>query len=531
MFESNKSKIEKWKKLKQFISSWAAILLRAILVLVIAVGVQYLSEIIDGSYTNINSLFISCFVDNIKDTFTIVLAIGILSKPINDILKKFARDREEEKRKIEPDQHLIIREHIDYDEKNNVFKRENEHADKDFQNHKNYYDDIGMMMTITKLNKKDSDNLNLSNKPKNTDEKIQELAINNFINQSILNIANINVFTNINGKTKLIVNNDTSEYHPLDVFIESNRMALLGAHNNKENNDTIRLDNFIYKNNSLKVDLSRTTYFDMLTTNRALDYPIGETTLRKFYEYRKYLTPLKESKLSNQIGITGVILSKDGYVLYEDRNRKKSTWQNKFGPSISFSLKEDYLVKKHSEKLSGKSDVMGSIVKAIENSIKNNFGFTKDDFYPIVFEKNFMGVARDILEGGKPNFYFFAQLNINAIEATIKMQKNAAIENGKEKLVVINEEKLINKYLFTEYNKFNIDYYYCLICDSDTIKIGRKYSPRFSYRSNNPEKINNIVFSKRKEVAEGLLACMAYLEIILKYGNKNQERIITDGWK
>lgn len=531
-FNTNK---QKWKKVRKFLASNYAMVLLALIVFVVALVLQYVDAILNKEYESLPILICSCFIEYMKEAISITVCVGIIGKLVTNIFEARRSVKEEERRKIEPDKHLIIRNYINYDEDSESFKRVDSHQNKDFEKHIDYYDSTGELMTLHRINLKDAKKLKPDNKSiynSKNETKKEQTAINNFINKNELNIASYNIFTNISGKTKFKVANDTGEYHPLDQFIESNRMKLLGAHSKKENNDTIRLDDLEYdvKRNNLMLKLSRTTYYDMLTTNRALDYELGETTLRKFYEYRDYPTPLKESKFSNQIGVNGIILTKDGYVLIEKRDLSKSTWRNKYGPPISFSLQEKYLVAKHGDKLDKNANIMNLILNAIKKSVKSNYSLIEnEDYDQLKFETNFMGLARDMLEGGKPNIYFFIQLKKDVEEVIIDMQKYASLDKVDGSHEPIKDEKIDSVYYFVNYNDFVVDYYYNLYCKKDcTYNVGREYSPRIPKKDKSTDKVEKIKTDESREVAEGLLVCMFYLDTILEHGNKNQKRIIKD---
>ena len=56
------------------------------------------------------------------------------------------------------------------------------------------------------------------------------------------------------------------------------------------------------------MNISKTSYYDSLLTNRAMGFrwPDGRS-IREVYEPGPYITSLEDSKMSNHIGINGII--------------------------------------------------------------------------------------------------------------------------------------------------------------------------------------------------------------------------------
>ena len=64
--------------------------------------------------------------------------------------------------------------------------------------------------------------------------------------------------------------------------------------------------------------------------------------------------------------------------------------------------------------------------KIIFKTLTKNYGLGEDDCLPFSAEKNFLGLARDLIEGGKPNMYFYVVTKTNAEQLRDKLQKEAA---------------------------------------------------------------------------------------------------------
>lgn len=82
------------------------------------------------------------------------------------------------------------------------------------------------------------------------------------------------------------------------------------------NEPTVRLDDFRLSDKTAYFYTSRSTFLNHMVTNRAMDYPIAyPASVRSLYEYKKRLSPLLESKMSNHIGINALVYLSDGTFL------------------------------------------------------------------------------------------------------------------------------------------------------------------------------------------------------------------------
>ena len=178
------------------------------------------------------------------------------------------------------------------------------------------------------------------------------------------------------------------------------------------NNINIRLDDFIENDSKITLVTSRTTYFDSLITNRAMDYfwKNGKT-IREVYEPAPYLNSLLKSKLSNHLGFNGFIETSDNKFAFILRSRKLSIGKNTLGNSVSASLKSEYALNENFEFT--KSHLKMAICKEIENEL----GVPVSD---IDFPDCIISFYRDIVEGGKPQFLFYIKINASSDDLRIK---------------------------------------------------------------------------------------------------------------
>ncbi len=479
-----------------------------------------------------------------QETISVFLA-GLLSLGVARIIKRCDYYLEESL-KIEDDHHKIIRKY-------------NGHRKEDIDKSENYFDKTGVLMNIshTKAIRKSE----WKNREKDKFSKTywtNEKELLEF-SQNKLYTPSVNVFTNILGDTKMVFD-DKNESHKLPTFIIEHADELLLAHKNSStrNNDTVRLNDFDYDGKTLTLHTQRSTYYHMLITNRCMDYSFANgLTIRNLYEYQSQICPLDKSKFGNQIGINGLIVTSDGYVLLEKRDHKKTTWKNKFAQSISLALKEGEIVRCKNGVIGNKTeDAEEGLKSVIQKTIQKNFGITDKDCKEFKFETNFLGIARDLLEGGKPNLYFFVETTCTAKDLAKKIKENAgSIESVKEaekelksakgfscnkkttkipdalsekiesasKAIsdgtVISTEKMDSDYYLVKFSDIKINYNYVLNLDrKKAIKVQRKVHPRVTHRAHIWDTLKYFfarIFAPKlqRECGEALIVTISYLEL------------------
>lgn len=356
--------------------------------------------------------------------------------------------------------------------------------------------------------------------------------IDDYYKDGTIYLPTVNVYTNTGGNCKVSFN-DSIEVKDLPPFVIGNGTSFLNAHRYSQttNNLTIRLNDFTCtENNEITFHTGRTYYYHMLLTNRCMDYKLDcDMSLRDIYEFNKNISPLDESKLSNQIGINGLIITKDGYLLLEKRDRKKTTWKNKFAQPISLALKATDLGFDNKRKITSNEEGNELLVNVLKKTMKENFGLVEKDYQALSLNENFLGLARDLLEGGKPNLYFYVVVNYTAKELAEKIEENARIvKETSDGVKPLKTGKLSSKYYLVHHDKITIDFYYNLkLLRKDVIKVRRVLKPRvsgfkqfcdiFGYKFSS-------LFNKylSYDCGEALLVCLSYFELC-------EDRIIKDG--
>ena len=270
--------------------------------------------------------------------------------------------------------------------------------------------------------------------------KLREEDISDYFDRHRLRISGVDVFANVNGDTSVVFR-DTDVMRELPDFVRENAAALLAAHGGSSisNNVTIRLKKAGYdeQKRELVLDTERSLYFYMLVTNRCMDYSISDTmTLREVYEFNNKVSPLEESKLGNQIGINGLVFTSDGYLLIEKRGKKKTTWKGKLAQPISLALKEKDILP-NGGLIDGSPEAANDAFRGIIfQTLQKNYGIDENMIAGIGtdgsvkngafdLKDSFLGLARDLIEGGKPNMYFYIALNVTAAELKAVMEQRA----------------------------------------------------------------------------------------------------------
>lgn len=312
------------------------------------------------------------------------------------------------------------------------------------------------------------ENIDLSSK------KDKCLKVYEAYKQNKLYIPVISIYENLDKTAKLTINDNPNKFYEPNYFIQKHYDELLLAHKTSTltNSLKVRIDDYKVEDNKLTIDTSRTTYFDSMVTNRAMDYKFNSSipTIREMYEFDNILTDLNKSKLSNHVGINGLLITKDNYCLVFKRNRKKSISKNKLGPTVSSSMDYYKAVNEHDE------FTTDGLINAVRKSLLKNVG---DLDYNLSIENNLVGLTRDLTEGGKPNFFFIFELNIGKDELE-KSVKEVSSQNKKGDLPIIVKV--------------------------DDIK------PNYDY-------FTKITYNNKKHVVDcshPLLVCLAYYQMIFK---------------
>lgn len=202
----------------------------------------------------------------------------------------------------------------------------------------------------------------------------------------------------IYNKTIEIVDNPNNEYRLPEMIVRFYDQ-LFTAHqtSNIYNNINVRVCDWNESENKFIITTGRTTYYNSLVTNRAMDLRLEDgISVRQLYECGPFILPLSLSKLSNHLGFNGFVESSDGYIAFVFRQDNISIGKRTWGDSIGASLKSKYALENYS-----------FTVEGLKNGIKSEI----DDELKIPFDSiaqmNIIAAYRDLIEGGKPQLLFY----------------------------------------------------------------------------------------------------------------------------
>ena len=458
---------------------------------------------ISGGFSEKNGFF-SKLMELIKSPETLsIFFVGCLSIVVAKLLNKIDGALEESM-KIEDNHHKIIYQY-------------SAHPDDILPLSQNYFDKTGNYMHIQNVAKNQKLKNHYSD-PYSADYQKMQKELDDFKNGKLA-LPTINVYANILGDGNVRFD-DKNKDGEIPSFIIKNSSNILNAHKHskKANNVTIRLRDVDLEGDTLVLHTERTNYIRMLLTNRCMDYALDNgMSIRDLYEYNPLISPLETSKLSNQIGINGMVLTTDGYLLVEKRDNSKTTWKNKFAQPISLALKENDVVLNANREIGSTPEAAAeSLFKVIRKTLKSNFGFTEKDYEQLTFQKNFLGLARDLLEGGKPNLYFVVTMNYDSKALLARLRETAAEADPKKAL---KSAKLVSDYYLIDFNDMKFGFQYQLkLLRKKIYKVDRLVYPRVSKRKERAERFSyNFVkfFDKyiQHECGEALLVTFAYLEL------------------
>lgn len=470
----------------------------------------------EGSLLHVLKRMLNIFTS--EDTLSVFLA-AIFSIALARFLKR-CEFYLEESMKIEDNHHKIISIYSGHTKDHNTTNL----ADDEGEN-RNYYNKSGVFIQIRQDHARRFRKSELKNTvPDKYSKKHKDVQedIDNF-KKGLLYLPSLNIYTNVRGDTDIVFD-DSSELFQLPDFVMQNARKLLEAHKNSKrtNNGTVRLSDLSYSKGVLTLKTQRSMYFHMLITNRCMDYEFDEgLSIRSVYEYNEQVSPLDESVMGNQIGINGLILSSDGYVLVEKRDHTKTTWKNKFAQSISLALKMSDLGLHGKDTLApAPEEANTKLKKLIQKTVASNFGLLPEDYEEFNIRTNFLGVARDLLEGGKPNMYFYLTTKYTAKELAALLQKNAALDREQDGRKPLKTEKLDSDYYLVPYDKMWVNFNYAMRIDrrKEAYWIHRKSCPRVSWWEHGAARIRHSCAKFfdpviQRECGEALLVTLSYLEI------------------
>lgn len=213
--------------------------------------------------------------------------------------------------------------------------------------------------------------------------------------------------TMINTGYTFHVEDAPERFFELDEFIMNNYSLIFSAHSNsvKINSTTIRLDDYKLDGQECTFYLSRSTVFNHLVTNRAIDFVLFEDlSLRSVYEYGPKINPYCKSKMSNHVGINGLVFLSDGKLLVPRRNKASTISKDQITSSIAVKLE---FPTDGSQTITADFLMRQNLIENLSTRVK----LRPDDLHPDRIDVRFLGFGQNLYEAGKPQFYYAVFLN------------------------------------------------------------------------------------------------------------------------
>ena len=213
---------------------------------------------------------------------------------------------------------------------------------------------------------------------------------------------------------KYHVVDDPKKYFVLDNFLQINFTLIMKAHRHSQlaNPCMIRLDDcIVQEDGTVNLYTSRTSYYNDLVTNRAMDYQFSDDlTVRKVYEGDNFLSPLNESRMSNHIGIIGHVFHGNNAIL-ACRGGNATISKNKFTNCIAVGLAENDVeavqnAHRHHPQMQTEDLLEGCVLYYLADRIN----LPRDMVLALHAEGkikiHLLGLGQLVYTGGKPQFYF-----------------------------------------------------------------------------------------------------------------------------
>lgn len=231
----------------------------------------------------------------------------------------------------------------------------------------------------------------------------------------------------------------TNKYH-LPRIIENHYSEILQSHNTSSiyNAVNIRVLDMNLSTDALTLKTGRTTYFDSLVTNRAVDWEWGGSSTRSIFEYGPRMTPLSDSLMSNHLGFNGFVISKDGKIAFVRRSRHVSVAKCTYGNSVNASLKTKTALENGVFKV---DKFRESIMKEYSTELHIE---EKD-----ISALKMIAVYRDCVEAGKPQFLTVAYSNLSA---------NDIDSRFRQRDIILNWARLLNTLLLKGAKNFKKEF-------------------------------------------------------------------------
>ncbi len=217
------------------------------------------------------------------------------------------------------------------------------------------------------------------------------------------------------GRLRIALDDHPERMFRLNNMLETLFLKIFRAHRGcfLRNYPTLRLADFAVRPvgdgaTELRFETMRSTYFNHLVTNRAMDFVIDDVvSVRSLFEYGPLLKPLRTSDLSNHIGINAIVYLSDGTMLYKQRSGTATISKGMLTSSIAMKIDLDEPARPLS--------AYDLLVAPVRQGLIDRLGIydkrtsTPGRRQPLPLDEMdiyLLGVGRNVYEGGKPHLYY-----------------------------------------------------------------------------------------------------------------------------
>lgn len=209
---------------------------------------------------------------------------------------------------------------------------------------------------------------------------------------------------------KIEIDDNPEKKYELPGLVSERFDEIFAAHKTSTiyNQLNVRADSWELEGNVFTMHTSRTTYFDSMVTNRAMDYKWSNgMSVREVFAYGPIFPELQDSKLSNHLGFNGFVESSDGYIAFIKRGKNLSIAKGTYADSVGASLKTKYAL--NTEWKFDEEGLRNSMLKEIDDELK----VRESELEGFALDTNLIAAYRDVVEGGKPQLLFFARATVD----------------------------------------------------------------------------------------------------------------------
>jgi len=199
-------------------------------------------------------------------------------------------------------------------------------------------------------------------------------------------------------------------------------------------------------------------YADYVRTHLLLDHAqdADGITLRKLLHSRRRLPAIGASESADILGVDILILTSDGYLVFQDRSSGVLTCPCTLGTSVSGTFAPEHLL--------GRDNVVDMISGGEHLKVDGSFIISNGEMFTEthlrqhdVTDIDFLGISRDLIRGGQPTMIFSAvtELDHNQIhdryENALEKHETAALHFVSAEHILPDKRLSLSPHIFDEW--------------------------------------------------------------------------------